>query len=78
MNAEIHEFRGITKLDSAPGRIIDRARDANLTEVVILGFRPDGSEFFDSSKADGGAVLWHLQRAIHRLMTLPDDTADRA
>lgn len=76
MSAEIHEFRGITKLDLPVERLLNRALEADLTEVVILGFDKDGEEFFASSKSDGGAVLWHLHRAIHKLMTMPDDLAD--
>ena len=73
MSAEIHEFRGITKLDLPVERMLNRALEAGLTEVVILGFKEDGDEFFASSKSDGGAVLWHLQRAIHKLMKTPED-----
>ena len=72
MTAEIHAFTGITCLDTTTDRILDKARDAGLTEVVIIGFKPDGNQFFESSVANGGDILWHLQRAIHKLMSLPE------
>ncbi len=62
----------ITTLDLDPDRLLEKAK-GRLTEVVILGFNEDGSEYFASSKADGGAVLWHLERAKHKLIQQADD-----
>ncbi|MEQ1694744.1 MAG: hypothetical protein ABL901_02790 [Hyphomicrobiaceae bacterium] len=61
-----------TKLDIDPQRVIRAALDAELTEVVIVGFKSDGSEYFASSLADGGDVLWHLERAKMKLLSIPD------
>jgi hypothetical protein len=62
----------ITKLDRDPQRLLAAAMEAGLTEVVILGFNGDGSEYFASSKADGGDVIWHLERAKLKLLRKAD------
>ena len=68
----VTDFPGITRLPSDPARVIDHAAQANLTSVVVIGFTADGDEYFRSSDADGGAVLWHLERAKHKLIAMPD------
>ena len=65
---DIVTFNGVTRLDIPVDRILDGARDAELTEVVVIGYRQDGSEFFASSTGDGGDVVWHLERAKYKLL----------
>ena len=60
-------FTGITKLDLPPDRILDAAV-GELEGVVILGYKKDGSEYFASSYADGGDVLWLLERCKKQLL----------
>lgn len=62
----------ITKLDIPIERVLQKAMDAGLTEVVVIGFDADGDEYFAASKPDGGSVLWHLMRAQKRLLAVPD------
>lgn len=71
--SNVVRFPGITRLDLPVEQIIDRAREAGLTEVVIIGFDAEGDEFFASSKADGAQVMYHMQRAIHRLNCIIDE-----
>lgn len=71
MKDNVVDFPGITKLDLDPERVL-KAASGELTEVVILGFTKDGDEYFASSKADGGSVLWHLERAKLKLLNIPD------
>lgn len=52
--------------------MLEMAKNAQLDEVVILGFDKDGEFFFSSNKADGGAVLWLLEMARHSLIKLTD------
>lgn len=66
------DFNGITRLPSDPYRIIKKACQAEMTSIVIIGFDKDGEEFFASSEADGGAVLWHLERAKKKLLEVPE------
>lgn len=61
-----------TRLDLPPERILNAALARGLSEVVIVGFDNDGEEYFASSKSDGGDVLWHLQRAAHKLLKIAD------
>ncbi len=70
--SNVIEFRGITKLDLDPDRVLSKAI-GELEDVVVIGFHKDGSEYFASSKSDGAEVLWHLERAKHRLMQTVDD-----
>lgn len=66
----------VTKLDLDPDRVLSKAI-GNLTEVVVIGFDKDGEEYFASSVSDGGSVLWHMERAKHKLMQIVDEqTAD--
>lgn len=62
----------LTRLDVSPDRILSCAL-GQMREVVIVGFDKDGQEYFASSVADGGSTLWHLARAQHRLLCMPDD-----
>jgi hypothetical protein len=70
--AEIVEFGGVTRLPSDPARVLARAADEEFESVVVVGFRKDGSEFFASSEADGGNVLWLLERAKLKLVSVPE------
>lgn len=63
----------VTSLDLPPERLLQAAIDEGLSEVVIVGFKKDGEEYFASSVADGGSVLWNLERAKLRLLRTPDD-----
>lgn len=63
----------VTTLDLPPERILMGALAADLDQVVVVGFRKDGSEYFASSLADGGDALWHLERAKLKLLRMPDE-----
>ncbi len=71
MPGEIVNWSGITKLDMPPDRILEAAKD-KLEGVVILGFTKDGDEYFASSYADGGEMLWLLERAKKALLSMPE------
>lgn len=73
MTAEVVPFPGVTTLDCDPDRVLESAI-GQLECVVIVGVAKDGSEYFASSVADGADTLWHLQRAIHKLMKIADET----
>lgn len=67
--AKIIPFGGITKMDLPPERLLQKAIDAGLEGVVILGFTKDGEEYMASSYADGATVVWLAERLKHRLIT---------
>lgn len=61
----------VTKLDMPPDRILEEAI-GKLDGVVIMGFDKDGEEFFASSYADGGQVLWLIERSKLKLLRTAD------
>lgn len=73
MTAGIIRFNGITKLNISAERVLEAAAEAGLTGVVLVGYDEDGDEYFASSYADGGEVLWLLERAKHKLLTIVDE-----
>ncbi len=72
MTDNVVEWGGITRLDLPPERVLGKALDGKLTSVVILGHTEDGAEYFASSLADAGDVLWLLERCKKLLLEVPD------
>lgn len=68
MSGDIVAFPGITTLDIPAERVLQRAIDEPITDVVVLGWDKDGDFYFASSKADGGDVLWLLEIAKGKLL----------
>lgn len=66
-------FTGVSRLDIDPARILERAQSAGLKSVVVLGYDENGDEYFATSYADGGDMLWLLRRGEHALMRIHDD-----
>ena len=60
-------FGGVTKLDIDPELVLSAAAE-KLEGVVLLGYDKDGEEYFASSYADGGVVLWLMERLKKRLL----------
>lgn len=66
----------VTSLDVPPSRVLAGALDANLTDVVVMGYTQDGDQFFASSMSDGGTVLWLAEKMKVSLLsiTVPERT----
>lgn len=66
----------VTSLDVPPSRVLAGALDANLTDVVVMGYTQDGDQFFASSMSDGGTVLWMAEKMKASLLavTMPEPT----
>lgn len=62
------EFPGITKLDIPAERILRKAIEEKVTEVVICGYDEDGEMFIASSIASGPEVMWLLEVGKMRLL----------
>lgn len=60
-------FGGLTKLDIPVDHILEGAK-GKLDSIVILGYDKEENEYFASSIADGGEVLWLLERCKIVLM----------
>lgn len=73
MSDNIIAFNGVTILDLPVERVIAMALAAGVTEITICGIGDDGADFFASTSADAGVVLYHLARAKHLLMLKVDE-----
>lgn len=69
--AEIIQFSGITKLNLDPDIVLENNK-GKLEGLIILGYGKDGSEYFASTYADGGEVLWLLERCKKMLLEASD------
>lgn len=70
--ADILEFSGPTRLSIPVDRVLDRAKDAGLSEVVVIGYDKDGAFYFAGSEADGPNNLWLLALAQKKLLEIGD------
>ena len=71
MVAKVIQFRGITRLNLDPDTVLENNK-GKLEGLVILGYDKDGEEYFASTYADGGEVLWLLERCKKMLLEVPD------
>jgi len=65
--AKIIPLNNITKLDVPVDTILEHAK-GRLEGFVLIGYDTDGKEYFASTYADGGMVLWLLKRCELALM----------
>jgi len=70
--AKVIPFTGITQLDLNPDMVLENLK-GELEGFVICGFTKDGEEFFSSTYADGGTVLWLLERMKLKLLQQGDE-----
>jgi len=65
----------ITKLDIPPDRILKEAFGI-LESAIIIGYDKEGNEYFASSRADGGDVLWLLERTKTKLLSIGEEDGE--
>lgn len=70
---DVITWRGITKLDLPPERVLSEAQAAGLQGVVIVGWDANGELYFSASMADGGEVLWLFEKAKMALLNTESD-----
>lgn len=63
----------VTRHNIPPERVLKCALEADVKDIVICGYTKDGEEYFASSLADGGSVLWLLERMKKMLLEVGDD-----
>lgn len=63
----------ITRLDISPELVLKAALESGMTQVVVLGYTADGEEYFASSVANGSEILWMLERAKLKLLSMPEN-----
>lgn len=73
MSNVVIPFRGITKLDLDPDVILDDLK-GQVQGFVLMGWTAEGEEFFSSTYADGGTVLWLMERCKRKLLADTEDT----
>lgn len=65
--AKVIPFNGVTTLDLDPNVILENLK-GKLDGFVVMGWGKDGEEFFASTYADGGTVLWLMERCKVKLV----------
>lgn len=63
-----------TKLPVSSARYLRHAHECNLKEIIILGCTDDDSEYMSANLPDRADILWHLERAKHKLLTMTAQT----
>jgi hypothetical protein len=69
--SKIIPFTGVTKLDLDPDVVLENLK-GKVEGFVLMGWDADGEEFFSSTYADGGTVLWLIERCKKRLLESPE------
>lgn len=70
--SKVIPFTGVTKLDMPADQVLESAM-GEMEGVVIMGWTKDGKEYFASSYADGGTVLWLAERMKKMLLEVADE-----
>lgn len=60
-------LNNITRLDLPPDRVLEGAK-GKLDGLVIIGYDNEGDHYFASTYADGGDVLWLLEKCKQALL----------
>lgn len=69
MTDKVHHLRPV-RLENAAAAVLADAQASGLTDVVVVGYKPDGTMFFGASMASGPEALWLLESAKHELMSV--------
>ena len=67
--SKVIPFTGITKLDLDPDQVLENCK-GKMEGVVLLGWDAEGELFFSSTYADGGTVLWLLEKCKMALLSV--------
>lgn len=67
---EVVELGVVTSLPMPSEKLLRKALEGGVTNVVIIGYDPEGEFWFASSDADGGDVLWLLELAKRKLLDI--------
>lgn len=60
----------ITKFDIPVDRVLAAAMGKELEGVVVMAFDKEGEPYFASTYADGGTVLWLMEKLKQRLLAV--------
>lgn len=70
MPAKVIKLDILTRHDLDATRVLDGALDADLEGVVVMGYDKAGEHYFASSYADGGTILWLIEKLKQQLMEM--------
>lgn len=71
MTDNVIPLGNITRLDLPVDRVLEMAKgEVEGGGVVVLGWDKDGEMYFSSSFADGGDVLWLMEKAKLALLEI--------
>jgi hypothetical protein len=62
----------ITSLPIPVERVLSEAMKAEPQIAIVIGQDKDGALYFASSEADGGTVLWWMEKAKRALMEISE------
>ena len=68
MSTNITPISGETKLDIEADKVIVGSLEAGLTDVLVLGYRPDDSLYIAMSQADAAHAVWLLEKAKQAIL----------
>ena len=63
-------FDGETRLNTDPKLLLESAKEHIGEGVVLIGWDTEENIYFASSLADGGDILWLLEKAKKALMEI--------
>lgn len=75
MADNVVRFPGITSHDLPPETVYDMAKEADLQDIVIIGWDADGHFYYNATTADSFKALWLLEKAKQALLNAGDDDA---
>lgn len=64
-------FNGVTTLDLTPDIVLENLK-GKFEGFVVMGYTPEGEEYFASTYADGGTALWLIERCKRALLSNGD------
>ena len=67
MTSNIIPIGGVTLLNLPEDSILEQAK-GKMDDVVLIGWDKDGELYFASSLADGGDVLWLIEKCKQALL----------
>lgn len=65
---DVVEIGCVTSLDVPPEKVLQKAIEAKIEDVIVLGWDADGEFYVASSAASGPEFLWKLELARQHLM----------
>ena len=72
MTAEIIDWPYPTGNDIPPERVLEAAAKKKFQGVVVMGFLENGETYMASSYADGGTVMWLMERTKRSMHEFAD------